>query len=114
MSREVIEVKDIDGNPREAHVSRFIGFPERGHCGFRVEWQPGILHAVNIYQMEAHYHDDLEEIFLVLEGSGTIYVGEIPIKVGRWDTVKVPKHTMHRAVPDEGKELKVAIFFKRW
>jgi len=114
MSHQTVKVKDIEGKEREAFVSRFEDFPEKGHCGFRVEWQPGILHAVKIYKMKAHHHDDLEEIFLVLEGSGTVYVGETPIRVGKWDTVRVPKHTMHKAVPDEGQELKVAIFFKRW
>jgi mannose-6-phosphate isomerase-like protein (cupin superfamily) len=114
LSTTSIRVKDVDGKEREAFVSRFSGFPEKGHCGWRVEWQPGILHAVKISNMEAHYHDDLEELFLVIEGSGTIYVGGTPIHVGLWDTVRVPKHTLHVAEPDEGKDLIVAIFFKRW
>lgn len=113
MTHQTVKVKDADGRAREASVSRFGGFPEKGHCGFRDEWQPGILHAVDICDMEAHHHDDLEEIFLVLEGSGTMHLGETPIHMEKWDTVRVPKHTVHRAVPDEGKTLKVAIFFKR-
>lgn len=112
-SHEVFKVRDVDGNLREALASRFRGFPDKGGCGFRDEWQPKVLHAVKIHNMRAHCHDDFEEIFLVLEGSGTIYVGETPVYVEKWDTVRVPKRTMHRAVPDEDKDLKVAIFFKR-
>jgi len=114
MSQETVEVKAVDGTIKEANVSRFRGFPGKGGCGFRDEWQPGILHVVKIHDMIPHHHENFEEIFLVIEGSGTIYLGDTPIHVEKWDTVKVPINVTHRAVPDEGKELIVAIFFKKW
>lgn len=113
MSKETIKVNAVDGTTRNAEVSRFRGFPLRGRCGFRDEWLPGILHVVNIHDMIPHQHGDFEEIFLVLEGSGTIYLGGTPIKVGKWDTVRVPLGVTHQGVPDEGKNLVTAVFLKK-
>jgi len=109
MSR--IKVRSANGGESTVQVSRFRGFPDEGICGFRDEWQPGILHAVSFHDSEPHYHDDKEEIFLVLDGSGRIKVGDVEIEVSRWDTVMVPRYVEHMGVPDPGKELVVAVFF---
>ena len=106
-----IKVRNTDGGESTVQVSRFRGFPDEGICGFRDEWQPGILHAVSFHDSKPHYHDDKEEIFLVLDGSGRITVGDVEIEVSRWDTVMVPRYVEHMGVPDPGKELVVAVFF---
>lgn len=113
MSKETVEVNAVDGTVKQAEVSRFRGFPLKGRCGFRDEWLPGTLHVVNIHEMIPHHHDDIEETFLVLEGSGMIHLGNTPIPVEKWDTVKVPVGVTHRAVPDKGKNLIVAVLLKK-
>ncbi len=110
---ESIEVKTVEGTESSAHVSRFGGFPDQGICGFRDEWQPGILHAVSFHDSEPHHHEDMEEIFLVLRGSGHIVLGDEEIRVGQWDTVRVPKNVEHMGIPDEEGELVVAVYFLR-
>lgn len=46
-----------------------------------------------------HVHHDTEQIYYVIEGTGTIYIGQeeqaFPIKPG--DLVRMPAHTWHRA-----------------
>ena len=108
---EPIEVRDVTGGKSTVHVSNFGGFPDEGICGYRDEWQPGILHAVSFHDSKPHYHDDKEEIFLVLEGSGKIIIGDREVAVSKWDTVLVPRNVEHMGVPDPGNELVVAVFF---
>jgi mannose-6-phosphate isomerase-like protein (cupin superfamily) len=108
-----VGVQDVNGCSSTAFVSRFKGFPESGICGFRDEWQPGLLHAVSFHDSTPHSHDDMEEIFLVLEGSGRIVLGGTEVPVGRWDTVRVPVNVEHMGIPDGGEELVVAVYFVR-
>jgi len=110
--REEVEVKDTEKDVKKAEVSRYVELSVPAGCGFVDEWQPGILHGVKIHNMHPHSHEDFEEIFLILEGSGTIYLGGTPIRVNKWDTVKVPKKVVHEAVPDKGSELIVAVYGK--
>ncbi len=45
-----------------------------------------------------HVHHDTEQIFYVMQGAGTLYIGEnqqaFPVKPG--DVVRIPPHTLHR------------------
>ncbi len=45
-----------------------------------------------------HVHHDTEQIFHVMQGAGTLYIGEeqksFPVKPG--DVVRIPPHTLHR------------------
>ena len=45
-----------------------------------------------------HKHDDTEQIFHVMQGEGTLYIGQeeksFPVKPG--DVVRIPPHTLHR------------------
>ena len=108
---EPLVVPNVVGGSSTAQVSNFKGFPDEGICGYRDEWQPGILHVVSFHDSEPHHHDDMEEIFLVLEGSGRIILGDVEVKVSRWDTVMVPRKVQHMGVPDEDGVLVVAVFF---
>lgn len=51
-----------------------------------------------------HVHHDTEQIFHVMQGAGTLYVGEeqksFAVKSG--DVVRIPPHTLHR-IQCEGK-----------
>ena len=108
---EPIEVQDVKGGRSTVHFSNFGGFPDEGICGYRDEWQPGILHVVSFHDSQPHYHEDKEEIFLVLEGSGKIVLGEVEVPVSKWDTVLVPRYVEHMGIPDPGEDLVVAVFF---
>jgi mannose-6-phosphate isomerase-like protein (cupin superfamily) len=108
---ESIEVLDVNGGRSTVQVSNFGGFPDEGICGYRDEWQPGILHVVSFHNSKPHYHDDKEEIFLILEGSGKIILGGVEVAVSKWDTVLVPRYVEHMGVPNPGDELVVAVFF---
>jgi mannose-6-phosphate isomerase-like protein (cupin superfamily) len=108
---EELEVTTIRGETAPARVSRFGGFPDEGICGFRDEWQPGVLHAVSFHDSKPHHHEEMEEIFLVLEGSGRIVLGDTEVPVGRWDSVRVPVGVSHMGMPDPGGDLVVAVFF---
>jgi mannose-6-phosphate isomerase-like protein (cupin superfamily) len=108
---EPIEVQDVKGGKSTVRVSNFGGFPDEGICGYRDEWQPGILHVVSFHDSKPHYHDDKEEIFLVLEGSGKIILGGVEVNVSKWDTVMVPRFVEHMGIPDPRHDLVVAVFF---
>ena len=45
-----------------------------------------------------HIHHDMEQIFHVIEGAGTLYIGQeqqaFPLKPG--DVARIPPHTYHR------------------
>jgi mannose-6-phosphate isomerase-like protein (cupin superfamily) len=55
-----------------------------------------------------HKHDDTEQIFYVLEGRGTLSIGDNrerhPVAPG--DVVRVPMKTYHSIKSEDGKELK--------
>ena len=45
-----------------------------------------------------HAHDDTEQVFYVLEGSGTLQIGEARLEhaVSAGDVVRIPPRTLHR------------------
>jgi mannose-6-phosphate isomerase-like protein (cupin superfamily) len=57
-----------------------------------------------------HVHDDTEQIFYVVRGAGTLYIGasagaaqRFRVKTG--DLVRIPPHTLHRIRPSGKKRL---------
>jgi mannose-6-phosphate isomerase-like protein (cupin superfamily) len=56
-----------------------------------------------------HKHDDTEQVFYVLEGSGILYIGkssEESYKVKPGDVVRIPVGTWHSITADPEKKLK--------
>lgn len=55
-----------------------------------------------------HKHDDTEQVFYVVEGTGVLTIGEqrrqFPVKPG--DVVRIPVSTLHSIKADAGKTLK--------
>lgn len=55
-----------------------------------------------------HRHDDTEQIFYIMQGSGILQVGEggptFPVKPG--DVVRIPPHTWHKIMCDTPAALK--------
>ncbi|NLW71268.1 MAG: cupin domain-containing protein [Chloroflexi bacterium] len=55
---------------------------------------------------EIHVHDDAEQIFYMIQGKGTLRIGEnceetFPVKPG--DAVRIPPHTFH-SILNDGEE----------
>ena len=55
-----------------------------------------------------HKHDDTEQVFCILEGQGTLTVGEegrtYPVKAG--EIVRIPPSTWHRIVAEGGQTMR--------
>jgi len=82
-------VNDLVMNRSEAETSEV----------FIVDLEPG--EAVNL-----HIHNDLEQIFYMIQGTGVLRIGEdgsqqFPVKPG--DVMRIPPHTLHSVLCD-GKE----------
>ncbi|MGD0750398.1 MAG: cupin domain-containing protein [Anaerolineales bacterium] len=82
-------VNDLVMNRSEAETSEV----------FIVVLEPG--EAVNL-----HIHNDLEQIFYMIQGTGVLRIGEdgsqqFPVKPG--DVMRIPPHTLHSVLCD-GKE----------
>lgn len=58
-----------------------------------------------------HHHVGQDEIFMVLEGSGTITVGSEPVRVGPGSLVYAPADIKHAVQPD-GDSKMVMVFVK--
>src|ERR1700753_775900 len=53
-----------------------------------------------------HMHPNTNEIQYILEGTGTIWLGDKEVKVGPGDLVIIPKGTPHGGPKPEGRALK--------
>jgi mannose-6-phosphate isomerase-like protein (cupin superfamily) len=55
-----------------------------------------------------HKHDDTEQIFYLIEGQGTLTIGQegktFPVKTG--DVVRIPPSTFHKIVAEGGKRMR--------
>lgn len=50
-----------------------------------------------------HVHDDVEQIYLILEGKGTVWVGDEKAKVRRGDAIFLPEKVSHGFRNDSDK-----------
>src|SRR5450432_4093542 len=53
-----------------------------------------------------HMHPNANEIQYILEGTGTIWLGDKEVKVGPGDLVVIPKGTAHGGTKPDGRPLK--------
>ena len=53
-----------------------------------------------------HMHPNTHEIQYILEGTGTIWLGDKEVKVGPGDLVVIPKGTAHGGTKPDGRPLK--------
>ncbi len=53
-----------------------------------------------------HMHPNTNEIQYILEGTGTIWLGDKEVKVGPGDLVVIPKGTAHGGTKPDGRPLK--------
>lgn len=53
--------------------------------------------------MKPHHHTDVEELFYILEGSGTIIIGDEEMKVVQGDLIYIPPKQIH-TISHRGKK----------
>ncbi|MEM2876279.1 MAG: cupin domain-containing protein [Candidatus Bathyarchaeia archaeon] len=62
--------------------------------------------------LKPHLHPESEEVYFIVEGSGTVYLGaeQKPIEVGAKTGIYIPPRTIH-SVKNTGSEKLVIAFF---
>jgi mannose-6-phosphate isomerase-like protein (cupin superfamily) len=68
----------------------------------RDELQPGTVQMINWARMPAgssfstHYHEDMQEVFVIVSGEAEMLVDGETITLGRGDTIAIDAHEVHR------------------
>ncbi len=60
----------------------------------------GEVHHVKIKDAKLHYHAHTDEFYYIIEGSGTMILGENTIEVHQGVVVYVPRGVKHKAIGD--------------
>jgi mannose-6-phosphate isomerase-like protein (cupin superfamily) len=106
MTAQIIHVPDLAGDA--------LGPANPG--GFRSKTfvtADGMTLSVQAGNVPKHLHPDANEIQYILEGTGTIWLGEKEVKVKPGDLVVIPKGTAHGGTkPDAGSAPIKAIALK--
>lgn len=58
----------------------------------------------------AHYHEDMQEVFVIVNGNGTFAVDNDSVVVGRQDVVVVPVGAVHRLENTGNVPLEYVVF----
>jgi mannose-6-phosphate isomerase-like protein (cupin superfamily) len=58
-------------------------------------------------ETDAHIHHRSQEIYYLLEGAGTMHLGESTLKVKKGDAILIPPGTLHNVKADEGREIRI-------
>jgi mannose-6-phosphate isomerase-like protein (cupin superfamily) len=77
-----------------------------GACHFALwhgEIEPGGM-------AEAHIHNEMEQVFVILEGEALLRIGDEQHRVGRDDIVFIPSKEVHQVTSVGDKTLKILIF----
>lgn len=83
----------INGNGKIYELPNPIDRPQESFC---------IIEMRNIKVSEPHYHANNEhEVYIILEGSGSIIVGEKNISVTTGDVVEIPPMTAHYTISNK-------------
>jgi mannose-6-phosphate isomerase-like protein (cupin superfamily) len=99
MTPQVIHVPDMNGD----------GLGLASGTGFRSKTfvtADGATIAIQDGNVPRHMHPNTNEIQYILEGTGTIWLGDKEVKVGPGDLVIIPKGTPHGGTKPEGRTLK--------
>ena len=99
ISAQIIHTGDLEGdalsapNPSGLRNKLFVGLE-------------GITIAVQDGNTPKHLHNNANEIQYVLEGTGTIWLGEKEVRVKPGDLVIIPKGTPHGGTKPDGRTIK--------
>ena len=58
-------------------------------------------------ETDAHVHRRSQEIYYLLEGAGTMRLGESSLKVKKGDAILIPPGTAHNIKADEGTDIRI-------
>jgi mannose-6-phosphate isomerase-like protein (cupin superfamily) len=106
MKAEILHVPDLSGDALGA--ANPIGFRSKTFI-----IADGMTLSVQAGNVPKHLHPDANEIQYILEGTGTIWLGEKEVKVKPGDLVVIPKGTAHGGTkPDAGSAPIKAIALK--
>ena len=108
--RFVIPLEEADSGVLYGGKGRFRILVDEKMCGARnyamlLNTQPA--GAVG----QPHRHEDAEHSWFILEGTGTVTVGDESFRIGPNMTVYIPPGTMHGIVTDEGSELRYIVIY---
>ena len=109
---------DVGMTPQIVHVPDLAGdaLGPANPVGFRSKLfvaADGMTLSVQAGNVPKHLHPDANEIQYILEGTGTIWLGEKEVKVKPGDLVVIPKGTAHGGTkPDAGSAPIKAIALK--
>lgn len=56
-----------------------------------------------------HKHEKMEEVYYVLNGSGTIFIGHEKQTIAKGDLIPIPKHEFHHVETDPGVVMEVLV-----
>jgi mannose-6-phosphate isomerase-like protein (cupin superfamily) len=73
-----------------------------------INW--ALLPAGNSFQ--AHYHEDMQEIFILVQGSARIFIGDESDELNTGDAVFIPVaavHTMHNPYSEDAAYIAIGI-----
>ena len=106
MTAQIIHVPDLAGDA--LGPANPVGFRSKTFLT-----ADGMTLSVQAGNVPKHLHPDANEIQYVLEGTGTIWLGEKEVKVKPGDLVVIPKGTAHGGTkPDSGSAPIKAIALK--
>jgi mannose-6-phosphate isomerase-like protein (cupin superfamily) len=99
MTPQVIHVPDMNGDA--LGLASGTGFRSKTFVT-----ADGATIAIQDGNVPKHMHPNTNEIQYILEGTGTIWLGDKEVKVGPGDLVIIPKGTPHGGTKPEGRTLK--------
>jgi mannose-6-phosphate isomerase-like protein (cupin superfamily) len=91
----------------DAKVSILVGKnPEHGS---REKHSLSVVHLPPDAQLDEHFHEEREESYLVLAGSGTVTIDGTVVAIGPGDLVSVSPGERHRLMATEAQSLEYVV-----
>jgi mannose-6-phosphate isomerase-like protein (cupin superfamily) len=75
----------------------------------RDELQPGTVQMINWARLpvgssfSAHYHEDMQEVFVIVSGEAEMVVADQAVVLGRGDSIAIDRREIHR-MTNRGRE----------
>jgi mannose-6-phosphate isomerase-like protein (cupin superfamily) len=106
LTPQIVHIPDLSGDA--LGTANAIGFRSKGLVA-----QDGMTLGVQAGNVPKHMHLGANELQYILEGTGTIWLGEKEVKIKPGDLVIIPKGTAHGGTkPDAGSAPVKAIAIK--
>ena len=117
MIKKVIQVEEVPlrenaettGNPKDQGRWKSLIDKEKGSkdLALGIGWmKPGEVHLL-------HHHEEASEFYYILEGKGTITVGDEEVKAKPGTTIYIPAGDKHKIVNDGKGELVVLFGYNK-